>query len=177
MKKIYDKKILFGFLLGIIVTCGISVYAVDHLYISSNVSYKETNVESSLNDLYQIINKGDATSNDIFYGKKAIVGGKEITGIYHGYEIVEMGTLSRYFNYNTYIYITITFNNTYTDQDNVYFSLKNIGFASGSPYVDFGGADLNKVVGNSISFYVYNSAGSSAGSNTFTFDYELIKYR
>lgn len=52
---------------------------------SSEVNYNknnQTNVQGSINDLYNKVVYGDATSSDILKGKTALVGGKQIVGTY-----------------------------------------------------------------------------------------------
>ena len=52
---------------------------------SNGVSYSknsQTTVEGALNDLYTKVNYGDATAAQILKGKKALVGGKQVTGTY-----------------------------------------------------------------------------------------------
>ncbi len=52
---------------------------------SNQVSYNknsQTNVQSSINDLYNKVAYGDAMSSDILSGKTALVGGKKVVGTY-----------------------------------------------------------------------------------------------
>ena len=67
-------------MLGVFVGIGIGVGATT-LLNSNQVLYKNnTTVEEALNDLYTKSIIGDATASDIKSGKKALVGGKEVTG-------------------------------------------------------------------------------------------------
>ena len=91
MKKIFDKKTIFSFVLGIILCSGI-VYAASYLasdvaYEPEDTSWEVSNVNEALNDLYYMKTEldilkslGDATAADITSGKTALVNGKLITG-------------------------------------------------------------------------------------------------
>ena len=71
---------MFDLVLACFIGIGIGVGATT-LFNSNQVLYKnETTVEEALNDLYAKVNFGDATASDIKSGKKALVGGNEITG-------------------------------------------------------------------------------------------------
>ena len=86
MKKIIDKKIIFGFIIGVLITSGISIGAIS-MYSANQVSYKkadntEIDVKTALDELYIFDNSGDATADDIASGKTALVKGKLVTGTY-----------------------------------------------------------------------------------------------
>lgn len=85
MKKVFKNKMLLIILL-IVIGMYIGVGATT-LYYSNQVSYKDSNVENALNDLYSIktdlddLKKlGDATADNISEGKTAIVNGELVTG-------------------------------------------------------------------------------------------------
>ena len=92
MKKIFDKKTIFSFVLGIILCSGI-VYGAN-VYHSSSIEYSPTdsswevkNVNDALNSLYSMKTEldnlkgiGDATADQILSGKTALVQGSTITG-------------------------------------------------------------------------------------------------
>ena len=64
MKKIFDKKILFSFVLGILVCCGIvyaaNIYkATDISYEPSDASWEVSNVNEAINSLYDNMNNID----------------------------------------------------------------------------------------------------------------------
>ena len=74
-----------AFILGILITAGISymVYAEaisSALVTYSNSSSSATNVEGALDDLYDKTNIGDATAAQILNGQTALVGGQTVTG-------------------------------------------------------------------------------------------------
>lgn len=59
MKRILSKNMFFGILIGIVITSGISVYAVNIIYTSNQISYTGSkpeinNVQLALDDLYNI---------------------------------------------------------------------------------------------------------------------------
>ena len=60
MKKIFDKKTIFSFVLGIMLSGGIvyaaSYYAKDISYQSSDASWEVSNVNDAINDLYNMVN-------------------------------------------------------------------------------------------------------------------------
>ena len=58
MKKIIKNNVL-GFILGAIIFSGITVYATS--YLAKDVTYKDTNVETALNDLYDNLSNIDGT--------------------------------------------------------------------------------------------------------------------
>jgi len=92
MKKIFDKKVIFSFILGIIL-CGGIVYGTN-LYKSEDIKYDSTdsswevsNVKDAINSLYSIKNEleslkslGDAEAAQILSGRTALVQGKLVTG-------------------------------------------------------------------------------------------------
>src|SRR5574344_2231565 len=87
MKKIINKNTIIAFVLGglIFSTIGISVTAISTYIDSKAVSYTNNssevqNVNSALNELYDLSDTGTATAEDINEGKTAIVQGKLITG-------------------------------------------------------------------------------------------------
>ena len=47
------KKIIIGIIIGVIICTG-TVLGTNYLYKASEVSYKDTNVESAINELYKI---------------------------------------------------------------------------------------------------------------------------
>ena len=55
------KNNIFGFLIGIIITSGISVMAINYAYSSNQVSYNDSDVKSALDDLYNLASN---SSND-----------------------------------------------------------------------------------------------------------------
>ncbi len=83
MKKILNNS-LFAFILGAIIFGSIGVYAASKIY-ANNISYEsdkstKTNVADSLDELYSMVNIGDATKEDIREGKEALVNGKRVIG-------------------------------------------------------------------------------------------------
>ncbi len=71
-------------LLCMIVTT-LSTNAIGINIASNGVSYNKNNqstVQDAINDLYSKVVYGDATSNEILSGKKALVGGKEVVGTF-----------------------------------------------------------------------------------------------
>ena len=86
MKKKKDKIIVGTEVLLLCMILGIlRINAASSNPSSSEVNYNknsQTNVQDSINDLYNKVNYGDAKANEILNGKKALVGGKEIIGTY-----------------------------------------------------------------------------------------------
>lgn len=91
-------KMIIGFIAGVILASGITVYAT-YTYLATDVSYErngtEISVANALNDLYDnkqdvselnslrtSINQSDATESDILSGKKAYTTNGLITGTY-----------------------------------------------------------------------------------------------
>lgn len=79
MKNIFSKSNLLSFMLGAILFGGIGVYAANE-YNANLIKYNETNVESALNDLYDLTNYGTASASDILSGKTALINGIKVTG-------------------------------------------------------------------------------------------------
>ena len=77
------KKIVLGFMVGLIISCTVGVLAVS-IVPSTIVTYQDKTVSTALDELYDNVNllktKGDAEATQILTGKKAIVKGTEITG-------------------------------------------------------------------------------------------------
>ena len=84
-KNIVVSSILF-FILGGIMFGTIGAYAATSIS-SSSVSYGESDVKTSIDELYSKTTYGDATSGDILSGKKALVNGKQVTGTNAGYDV------------------------------------------------------------------------------------------
>ena len=62
MKKIINSKI-FAFILGAVLFSGITVYATN--YLAKDVTYKDTNVENALNDLYENMNNDNCVTGTV----------------------------------------------------------------------------------------------------------------
>ena len=77
------KKIILGFILGVIISGTVGVIA-STIISSTNVTYQNKTVNMALDELYDSVNllktKGDAEATQILTGKKVIVKGTEITG-------------------------------------------------------------------------------------------------
>ena len=77
------KKIVLGFMVGVIISGTVGVIAATTIS-SKNVTYQNKTVNTALDELYDSVNllktKGDAEATQILTGKKAIVKGTEITG-------------------------------------------------------------------------------------------------
>ncbi len=87
MKKRKKEKIIVG--LEVLLLCMIlgilRINATSSNPPSSEVNYNknsQTNVQGSINDLYNKVAYGDAMSSDILSGKTALVGGKKVVGTY-----------------------------------------------------------------------------------------------
>ena len=83
MKKIIKNRLFIALITTIIVASG-TLYAANK-YQASEVVYNKkngttTDVNTALNDIYNITKLGDATSEDIAKGKTAVVQGKLVTG-------------------------------------------------------------------------------------------------
>ena len=94
------KKLLLGFLLGIILCGGITYGA--NIYQSNSIEYNPTdaswevdNVSAAINSLHNDTIVGDATSSDILSGKTALVQGELVTGtltVNNGYGVLKIYT-------------------------------------------------------------------------------------
>ena len=87
--KNFIKNNFIGFILGIIVSTGVT-YAATVSFNSGDVSHTKSNgttttVQAALNDLYTIHNGGDAENGDILSGKKAYSEGSLKTGSMSNY--------------------------------------------------------------------------------------------
>ena len=76
------KNPILTFIIGGILFSSIAVFAAttisaDHIEYAPNISIKD-----KIDDLYIKASFGNATANDIAYGKTALVGGKQVTGTY-----------------------------------------------------------------------------------------------
>ena len=82
-------KFILGLLVGILISGGTVFAAIlfdakDVDYTPSNGKENIENVESALNDLYDLASYGDAMAYDIKSGKTAVVNGNKITGTGEG---------------------------------------------------------------------------------------------
>ena len=112
MKKIIRSRIFLIIICGIIFT-SVGGYAAT-TYKASDVVYNAsdgttTNVETALNDIYNIKKLGTATSGDIASGKTAVVQGKLVTGT--------LNNDSGLNNVKTYTYNDYTHSPTYYEYD------------------------------------------------------------
>ena len=76
------------FLIGAIIFSSITALAVTEIN-ANQITYTDKNnqtksIDAVLDDLYTKASFGNATANDIAYGKTALVGGEQITGTYSG---------------------------------------------------------------------------------------------
>ena len=92
MRKVLNKNILFGFVLGIIITSGISVMAIN-MYSSDKISYNGMDVKSALDDLYNETSKfGDEIISIAIWNGQVSPGGISLSLTSHpGYENFEVG--------------------------------------------------------------------------------------
>ena len=73
MKRIINKNTLFGIIIGIFITSGISVLAVNYIYNSEQVSYvkndsTETDIKTALDELYD---KATNIKGEVLYADAA----------------------------------------------------------------------------------------------------------
>ena len=94
------KKLMLGFIMGILLCSGI-VYATnlykseDIFYEPSDASWEVDNVSAAINSLHNNTIVGDATSSDILSGKTALVQGELVTGtltVNNGYGVLKIYT-------------------------------------------------------------------------------------
>ena len=92
------------------------------------------------------------------------------------YDVYETGTISKYFSYSTSYTITINLSRNYTEEDDAFFVLTSIQNNRGAVYIK-GESFVNslRVLGNSVSFGAANGAGTSAGNDTFTYNYAIVR--
>ena len=80
-----NKGHIFAFILGLLLSSGISIYAYKLYanqvgYEPNNHNWNVSDVKEALDNLYDDATYGNATSSDIVSGKTALVNGSQVTG-------------------------------------------------------------------------------------------------
>ena len=96
MKKVINKNMIFGIIIGMLIMSGIGVFAVDYIYNSTQVTYKkadntEVDVKTALDELYSLPKSFDEV---VAYKTGAYIHNQTITvpeGVTDGIIIMELG--------------------------------------------------------------------------------------
>ena len=143
-------KLILGIIIGTILISGISVYATSQ-YFASQVVYKDgISVENALNYLYKINNE-------------------------NRYVILETGTVnSNSLAPSGYQSYTITFENTYVDNQNAFCVIIPPVSVSGTinPYIN-SEQFSKKIIGNTLSFNILNYTGATTNGSV-SFNYAVL---
>lgn len=154
MKKIFDKKTIITVIICGIIFTSIGVYATNYFakdvtYKSNDENWKVTNVNDALDDLYVLANDDTA-------------------------EIIETGTVSQYMTADTDLLVKFTFKNTYIEEDNAHLVILGVDIVgTAAPYLNIGPSC--NIIGNYSEIYLWNGAGTSAG--TITINYAVVKLK
>lgn len=148
MRKIMNKNILFGFVLGIILTSGISVIAIN-MYGADQISYNDSNVKSALDYLYDAAANSTGAVSTIAKD----VNGNNATINYYG---ARVSSVTKQFSMPKGKYLL----NIYSTFTQSYYG----GDSTGSATVS--GANITKL--NNYGYIVDITADSATISITFT---------